>query len=79
MNIPRGVSFLADIASARKEGDGFAVIPVFGVQNDNVRRVMTHVGITELEVVVVGSNFDPITRRIKFRFDGQSPALVPSI
>jgi hypothetical protein len=39
--------------------------------------MFTHMGDFELEVVVLGENVAAAKRRIKFRFEGNSEALVP--
>jgi hypothetical protein len=77
-NIPPRLDFLADIASTSKSGTGYKVAPVFGVQIKNVVDIFQHVGEFELELIVIGDNFSPAKRAIKFRFDDRnSPALIP--
>ena len=77
-NIPPHSEFFADLAYAKKAGSRFKVAPVFNIQNANVSDFHNHVGDFELEFVVVGENFFPVSRVIKFSFDGKSHALLAS-
>lgn len=77
INIPRDLDFLADLAYATRVGTSFKVAPVFNVQNQNVPDMFEHVGDFELEVVVIGENFETAQRTVRFRFDGKSATLLP--
>jgi hypothetical protein len=77
MNIPGGWAFLADLAYTKKIHGKFRVMPVFNAENRNVLDIFDHVGNFELEFLVLGENVRAAKRSIKFRFEGDSPALLP--
>jgi hypothetical protein len=77
MNIPAKWGFLADVAHTMKVDGNFRVLPVFNAQNQNVLDIFDHVGDFELEFVVLGENVAAAKRTIRFRFEGNSRALVP--
>ena len=77
-NIPPRATFLADVAFAIKVGQEFKIAPVFNIQNANVAHFQNYVGDFELDVVVLGENFFPVSRVIKFSFDGKSTTLLAS-
>jgi hypothetical protein len=77
-NIPPHSAFFADVAYTLKVGSQYKVAPVFKIQNANVSDFHNHVGEFELEFVVLGENFVPVSRVIRFSFDGKSHTLLPS-
>jgi hypothetical protein len=77
-NIPPHSAFFADVAYTMTVGSQFKVAPVFNIQNANVSEFHSHVGDFQLEFVVLGENFVPVSRPIKFSFDGKSHTLLPS-
>lgn len=75
-DIPPAFSFIADIAFTRsRNGSVSSVHPVFALPKSRINSFRAHIGIFELECAVVGTNFRPVVRVIRFKHDGQN--LVP--